>query len=171
MRDPGYSFAVNYRADRRGGGFVAHHLRENGTGAGTLDLEGNWECPPVAADPPAREVAVHALFAGAVPAHPDPIPLRLSRSDIPCVDRGCAGWRVTDEQTGLVFLARVDLSRLHLARPLRRQAEQGQVELLVGARVGHGNPPRVIALELDGVQPAPAAPPEEPPPVPEAALR
>ena len=170
MKDAGYRFAVTFREDRRGGGFVARHLHETGTGHATIDLEGNWECPPVAAGLPAQDVSVHRLFLGAVPARPDPIPLRLSRTGIPCVDRGCAGWRVTDEDTGTAYLARVDLSRLRLAARLRRAAERGQIDLLVGADVRRGAPPRVIALELQGVEPPPPPPEDTPGPIPEAAL-
>lgn len=179
LGDPGYRLAIRYREDRRGGGFVARRLRETGGGAATLDLEGQWECPPVNADVPAQQVAVHALFRGAVPARPDPTPLRLSRTDIPCVDRGCAGWRATDEATGNAYLARVDLTHLRLARALRLLAERGEVDLLVEAEVRHGTPPRVVALALDGIAPTPpAAPPPAPDrardpdaAIPEAALR
>ena len=114
-------------------------------------MEGTWECPPVAADLPEQTVSVHELFPGAVPARPDLTPLRIARFDIPCLDRGCAGWRVTDEDTGSAYLARVDFSRLRLARALRQQVERGEVDLLVGADVRRGDPPRVIALTLDGV--------------------
>ncbi len=175
LGDPGYRLAIRYRGDRRGGGFVARHLHETGGGAATLDLEGEWQCPPVNADVPAREVAVHALFAGAVPARPDPTPLRLSRTDIPCVDRGCAGWRVTDETSGHAYLARVDLRPLRLARALRRLAERGEVDLLVGGEVRQGRPPLVTALLLDGIAPTlPAVPDQDVPQnaaIPEAALR
>jgi hypothetical protein len=174
LGDPNYRLAIRYREDRRGGGFVAHHLHEAGGGAATLDLEGQWECPPVNADVPAQEVAVHALFRGAVPARPDPTPLRLSRTDIPCVDRGCAGWRATDEATGSAYLARVDLTHLRLARALRQLAERGEVDLLVEAEVRHGAPPRVIALVLDGIAPTPPPVadrgPDPPAAIPEAAL-
>ena len=165
LRDPGFRFAVSYRDDGAGGGFVARHLHEMAPGTGTLDVEGTWDCPPVAADLPEQAVGVHTLFGGAVPARPDPTPLRLARSDIPCLDRGCAGWRVTDEQTGAAYLARVDFTRLRLARALRRQAEHGEVALLIGADVRRGEPPRVTALVLDGVAPA-AGPPDAPPPAP-----
>jgi hypothetical protein len=154
MRDPNYRFAVTYRDDQRGGGFVAHRLQESGTGHGTLDVEGNWECPPVAADLPEVEVSAHPLFPGAEPVLPEPTPLRVLRSDIPCVDRGCAGWRVTNDETGAAYLAIVDFTRLRLARLLREQAEAGQVQLLIGAAMRDGQPPRVVALRLAGVEPA-----------------
>ncbi len=167
LKDAGYRFAVSYRDDGHGGGFVARHLHETRTGHATLDVAGTWECPPVAADLPEQTVSVHLLFAGAVPARPEPTPLRLARSDIPCLDRGCAGWRVTDEETGAAYLARVDFSHLRLAKALRREAERGEVDLLVRANVRRAEPPLVIALALDGVEPAN---PPEPRPIPEAAL-
>ncbi len=167
LNDPGYRFAVSYRDDRRGGGFVARHLHEMPPGPTTLDVEGTWECPPVAADLPEQTVSVHEIFSGAVPARPELTPLRIAHSDIPCLDRGCAGWRVTDEDTGSVYLARVDFSRLRLAKLLRKRIERGEVELLVGADVRRGDPPRVIARSLEGVTPATPGPP---PTVPEATL-
>ena len=167
LKDAGYRFAVSYRDDRHGGGFVARHLHEMPGGAATLDAEGTWECPPVAADLPEQTVSVHDLFPGAEPARPDPTPLRVARSDIPCLDRGCARWRVTDEATGSVYLARVDFARLHLAKPLRQRVEHGEVTLLVGADVRRGDPPRIVALTLDGVMPAEPRPVE---PIPEANL-
>ena len=165
MRDPAYRLAASYREDRRGGALMAQHLRETGGRQATLDLEADWQCPPVAADVPARTVSVHTLFAGAVPARPDPTPLRLRHSDIPCVDRGCAAWRVLDEASGIAYLARVDLRRLRLARGLLRLAQRGQVDLLVGADIRPGNPPRIVAVTLDGIEPVQAAAA-----IPEAAL-
>jgi hypothetical protein len=153
LDDPAYRFAVTFREDRRGGGFVAHHLHENGTGDARLDVEGSWECPAVAADLPEAEVAEHRLFPGAVPAHAEGVALRLSRSDIPCVDRHCAAWRVTDEATGDAYLARVDFRRVRLARTVREHAEQRLVDLLVDAEVRAGRPPRVIVIALSGVLP------------------
>lgn len=166
MNDPDYHLAITYRVDGRGGAFVARRLHETGTGHGTLDLRGEWQCPPVAAGLPEQTIAVHRLFAGAVPARPDPVRLRLTHSEIPCLDRGCARWRVTNEDNGETYLARVDLSRLRLARRLRREAERGEVDLLIGAEVRRGLRPRVIALILDGVEPAPPPPEEEEPPAP-----
>ena len=157
LGDPSYRFAVTFREDRRGGGFVAHHLHENGTGTALLDIEGSWECSAVAADLPESAVAEHRLFPGAVPAHADGVVLRLSRSDIPCVDRRCAAWRVTDEATGDAYLARVDFHRVRLARSVRRHAEQRLVDLLVSAEVRAGRPPRVVVIALSGVLPRPAA--------------
>jgi hypothetical protein len=159
MRDPGYRFAVTYREDRRGGGFVARHLHEDGTGDGVLDVEGNWECPAVAADLPEREITVHRLFSGATPAHAEPSLYRVTRSDIPCLDRGCAAWRVTDEDSGNAYLARVDFRRLRLARNLRRLAQAGIVDLLVAGEVHRGNPPRLEPRQLQGVVPNPLAAP------------
>lgn len=174
MDDPGFHLAVTYRADGRGGAFVALGLRESGTGHARINLAGTWTCPPVAAGLPDIDVSVHRLFKGATPILPEPIPLRVTRSSIPCLDRGCAGWRVTDEESGTAYLARVDLSRLHLARRLRREAERGEIALLIDARVVGSRPPRVIAIELQGVEPAPPppAPPPAPraPPIPEASL-
>lgn len=164
MRGPGFRLAVSYRPDGRGGAFVAEGLRESGTSHATIDLAGTWTCPPVAAGMPEVDVSVHNLFPGAVPARPDPTPLRITRSVIPCLDRGCARWRVTDEETGLAYLARVNLSRLHLAGRLKQEAEKGEITLLVGARVRKGAPPRVTAVELQGVEPAP------PTEIPEASL-
>jgi hypothetical protein len=156
LGDPSYRFAVTFREDRRGGGFVAHRLHENGTGTALLDIEGSWECGAVAADLPESAVAEHRLFPGAVPAHADGVFLRLSRSDIPCVDRRCAAWRVTDEATGDAYLARVDFRRVRLARSVRRHAEQRLVDLLVSAEVRAGRPPRVVVIALSGVLPRPA---------------
>jgi len=171
MRAPGFRLAVTFRPDGRGGAFAAHGLRETDAGRATIDLAGTWTCPPVAAELPDITVTVHRLFPGAVAAHPDPIPLRVSRSAIPCLDHGCAHWRVTDDAEGTAYLARVDLSRLHLARRLRREAERGEIDLLVGARVVASTPPRVVALELQGIAPAPPPAPGEPSaPIPEAAL-
>lgn len=171
MNDPGYRLTVTFRADGRGGAFVAQRLQERGTGHATLDLQGDWECPPVAAGLLEQTIAVHRLFRGAVPARPDPVRLRLSHFDVPCLDRGCAAWRVTDEDTGDAYLARVDLSRLRLARRLRREAERGEVDLLIGAELRGGSPPRVVALRLEGVEPTPPPPEEEAPePMPEALL-
>jgi hypothetical protein len=163
LDDPAYRFAVTFREDRRGGGFVAHHLHESGTGDARLDVEGSWECPPVAADLPETAVAEHRLFPGAVPAHGEGIALRLSRSDIPCVDRRCAAWRVTDETTGDAYLARVDFRRVRLARAVRESAEQRLVDLLVSAEVRAGRPPRVVVTALSGVLP------RAPPPAADAA--
>lgn len=171
MADPGYRLTVTYRADGRGGSFVARRLAETETGHGTLDVQGAWECPPITSELPVQMVSVHRLFAGATPVRPAPVPLALSRSDIPCIDRGCAGWRVTDEDSGISYLARVDLSRLHLARRLRRQAERGEVTLLIGADVRRGDPPRVIARALEGIEPAPPLPADRAgAPGPQAAL-
>lgn len=172
MEDTGYRLAVSYREDRRGGGFVARRLREEGgSGQGALDLQGNWECPAVASDLPEQEVSEHRLFAGAVPVYADPIPLRVSRSDIPCVDRDCAGWRVTNELDDTAYLARVDFSRLRLAPQLLRLVERGVVDLLIGAEVHRGDPPQVIALVLDGVEPTPPPSAKDTPgPIPQAAL-
>jgi hypothetical protein len=174
MRDPGYRFAVTYREDQMGGSFVARDLHESGSGHATLDAEASWQCPPVVADTPEHVVSSHVLFRGAVPVRPDPASLRLSRSDIPCVDRGCAGWRVTDEATGLAFLARVDFGRLRLARRLRRQASDGLVDLLVSGEVRRGDPPVVVPRQLDGVEPSIPAPVQDldplSGPIPEAAL-
>jgi hypothetical protein len=153
LADPGYRFAVTYRDDRAGGGFVARHLHEVGTGRAVIDLEGNWECPPVVADEPEITVAEHRLFPGARPLLPSPHQLRLERSDIPCVDPGCASWRVTDDDSGDAFLARVDFRHLRLAAPLRREAEQGMIQLLVNAAIRPGRPPRVLPLQLAGVMP------------------
>lgn len=162
LQDPGYRFAVSYRDDRAGGGFVARHLHPIPEGPGTLDVVGTWECPPVAADMPEQVVSVHALFSGAVPVRPDLTPLRLTRSDIPCLDRDCARWRVTNEETGDAYLARVDFSRLRLAKLLRKEVAKGEIDLLIGADVHRGQPPRVVAVELDGVVPARThAPPPE----------
>lgn len=173
MNDPGYRLTVTWRADGRGGSFIARRLQESGTGHATLDLRGDWECPPVAAGLLERTISVHRLFRGAVPARPDPVRLRLQRFDIPCLDRRCAGWRVTDEDSGTAYLARVDFSRLRLARRLLREAERGEVDLLIGAVVHDGRPPRVIAVRLEGVEPAPPAGGDEDAPadaVPEAVL-
>ena len=74
---------------------------------------------------------------------------------------------MTDEATGSVYLARVDFSRLRLARPLRQRVDRGEAILLVGADVRRGDPPLVVALTLDGVAPAEPRPVEA---IPEAAL-
>lgn len=157
MQHPGFGLVVTYSPDGHGGALVAEGLRESGTGDATIDLTGAWTCPPVVATMNVINVTVHKLFPGAVPARPDPTPLRVTRSAIPCIDRGCAGWRVTDEDTGLAYLARVDLSRLQLATRLRQEAKQGEITLLIGGRLHPGSPPQVTALELQGVEPAPPA--------------
>jgi hypothetical protein len=157
LTDPGYHFAVTYRADRHGGGFVARHLHEAGTGAGIIDVAGSWRCPPVAAGLPEVTVRAHRLFAGAVPVHAEATQLRLTRSG--------AGWQVIDQTTGEAFIARVDLRPLHLARSIRRQAESGRAALLVDATVRPGDPPLVVARLLAGVEPC-----TEPPPVMDAAV-
>lgn len=189
MGDPGYRLSVTFRPDGHGGAFVARRLHESGTGHAVIDLDGSWHCPPVAAGLPEQTISVHRLFRGAEPARPDPVRLRLTRFDVPCLDRGCARWRVTDEDSGDAYLARVDFSHLRLARRLRREAERGEVDLLIDARVRSSRPPLVTALALQGVEPGtspssealpppevlptPPMPPPEPPaaPIPEASLR
>ncbi len=151
LADPGYRFAVTYRADRQGGGFVARHLHEAGTGSGVIDVVGSWSCPPVAAGLPEVAVGVHTLFAGAELVRAEATHVRLMR--------GSAGWQVIDQDTGDAFIASVDLRPLHLARSIRRQAETGRVELLVDATIHPGDPPLVVAILLAGVQPRRQPPP------------
>jgi hypothetical protein len=156
LTDPGYRFAVAYRVDRRGGGLVARHMHEERTGGGILDVVGSWECAPVAADLPEVAVSAHALFAGAVPVRAQPTQLRLLRATEPCpasAHARCAGWQVIDQTSGEAFMASVDLHRLHLAPAIRRQAEDGRIELLVDAKIRPGDPPRVLARWLAGVAP------------------
>ena len=172
LRDPGYRFVTTYRDDRQGGGFVAHALHEDGAGGATLDVAGDWQCPPVAADAPEQNIAAHVLFPGAEPVRAAPAALRLSRSDIPCLDRDCADWRVTDETTGAEYLARVDFRRLRLAGRLRQAARAGIIDLLVGAEVRRGDPPLVVPIDLAGVAPTvPPAPEALAGKAPEPALR
>lgn len=145
MGDPGARFAVTYRADRHGGGFVARHLREEGTGQAVIDVSGNWQCPPVVAGLPEQAVVEHKLFAGARPVEVQPTHLRLSH--------GPHGWRAIDQDTGAAFAARVDMRKIRIARALWRQAQAGRAELLVDATVSPGDPAFVIATALAGVQP------------------
>ena len=158
LSDPGYRFAVSYREDRRGGGFVARHLHESGTGTGVIDVSGSWRCAPVAADIPEVRVRAHSLFSGATPVRAEATHLRLSRTDAACLDRVCAVWRVIDQTTGEAFLASVDFRRLKLARPIRRLAERGAVVLLVDAEIRPGDPPRVVPRALAGVEPLASGP-------------
>jgi hypothetical protein len=160
LGDPDYRLVVSFRTDREGGGFVAHHLHESGTGDGVIDVAGNWHCPAVAADQPVRQVREHKLFDGAVPVVAEATHLRLTHTDAPCRGRTCAGWQVIDQGTGEAFMARVDFRRLKLARGLRRQAEHGTVVLLVDGDVRPGEPPRVVPRLLAGVEPVPQADPE-----------
>jgi hypothetical protein len=160
LTDPDYRLAASFRDDRQGGSFVARHLHEDGTGSGIIDVAGTWQCAPVAADLPEVSVRAHKLFTGAKALHAEPTQLRLRRADLPCPGAACAGWRVIDQSTGDAFMARVDLRRLHLARKLRQLAESGIVELMVDAAIQPGDPPRVVARLLVGVQPA-GAPAEQ----------
>jgi hypothetical protein len=173
--DAGYRLAVTFREDRQGGGFVARHLLETGPAAEAdpLDVEGSWTCPPVAADLPALAIREHTLFAGAVPVRPPPVALRLTHSFIPCIDRGCAAWRITEEESGAAYLARVDFRQLHLSRGLRRLAEKGVVNLLVSADIRPGLPPLVVPRILAGVAPRESEPVDDSQPgaIPEAMLR
>jgi hypothetical protein len=160
LGDPDYRLAVNFRADRQGGGFVVHHMHESGSGGGVIDVAGNWHCPAVAADLPAVAVRIHTLFAGAVPVVAEAAHLRLAHLQAVCPRPACAAWQVIDQGTGEAFMARVDFGRLRLARRLRRQAERGAVVLLVDGEVLPGDPPRVVPILLAGVQPGPRAVPE-----------
>jgi hypothetical protein len=170
LAEGGYRFAVTYREDGQGGGFVARHLVES-SGAATparasaaaqdaadeggedmIDVEGSWQCPRVMESEPEIVVSVHALFAGAVPARAEAQHLRLTHM-LSCPHKVCADWRVVDQDDGTTFDARVDLRRLRLARRLRTLAEQGVVDLLVDGRTLPGRPLRVVPTALEGVTP------------------
>lgn len=153
LADPYYGIDVSFRDDRRGGSFVARHLHEDGTGSNVIDVVGDWQCAPVAADVPEVAVQAHTLFAGAQVLRAEPTHLRLQRTELICPPARCADWRVIDQGTGEAFMARVDLHRLHLARKLRQMAETGAVELMVDGAIKPGDPPRVVARMLAGVQP------------------
>jgi hypothetical protein len=163
LDDPGYHLTVTFNEDRQGGGFAARHLHETGSGNGVIDVAGNWQCAPVAADPAEVTVRAHTLFAGAQPLRAEATHLRLWRADLPCIGSACGDWRVIDQTTGDAFMAKVDLRRLRLARALRRMAETGAVELLVDADIRPGDPPSVVPHALAGVQPV-FAPDADPPP-------
>lgn len=170
VTDPEYRLAATFRDDGEGGGVIASHLQENGTGNGMVDIAATWSCPRVSADMPEMALRTHALFSGATPVRAEPRQLRLFRFQESCKARiRCADWRAIDQSTGEAIAVRVSLRRLKLGRALRAWVDDGSVDLTVDADVSSDDPPRVVPYRLLGVQPhAPWG--QEPAPVPPPAI-
>jgi hypothetical protein len=147
LPEPAPRLLFAWRDDGLGGAFLVKGLHEVG-GEGRLDAEGTWRCPPIDETLPEVRVVARRVPRDAVRASAEPPRLPYSLRRV-----GREWWATAADGESLPVTP--DLAPLRLAASLRRGAERGQIVLMVRAELREGEPPRLVARELQGVAPAP----------------